>query len=500
MKWNFVLFIYCLKSISAQDIRSKGEPPKILQHKIQQKLLTSDPNIIEYFEQKPFRASPYDPQNDEEYTPLVLDEEVIIEEQKPEDSGISVTVDERTFDTLGSNMGRFVKTAAKDLRGMVDGVGNFVHNSIKATLAPKKRPTKGFDLFGLLPPKNNGNPSSAYGVPQAAPLSPNIVDSYGLPIPQNLPPLNVQNPSSSYGVPTAPPLSNPQTPSSSYGIPSAPPITNSQNPSYGIPSVSSISNDYAAPPSVPSTTSAPANTNYGTNFQDIRDVGPSIESLQIPTTSTANPFLPQQTSTTAKPFIDPIYRPKRNKIRPGTPPPHLFSTTHRPKPTPTLAIHQRDKDLNDVKLAWYNYYHKAKNYVRTYKERIDVRDFQPFPGERKRPIRRQFKRPKNNEKSLHPVPFSGKVHMQLPFKPKPLFKMNRPRPPSPRPTRMRPPSLNFMESERREQPSMEEMDALHDTLEVGILTPPRLVDEDYFYYIYDDDYQDYDISTVSIDP
>ena len=66
----------------------------------------------------PFRESPYSAGD--------INEDDIVQEN----SGISVAVDERTFGKINANMGTFVKGAAKDLRGMVNGAAKFVQNSI----------------------------------------------------------------------------------------------------------------------------------------------------------------------------------------------------------------------------------------------------------------------------------------------------------------------------------------------------------------------------------
>ena len=335
-----------------------------------------------------------------------------------DNTGISVAVDERTFNTVNANMGTFVKDTAKDWRGVVNGAAKFVHGSIQKTLRPKiKRPqslksnyvknVKGsgglLSLFGLLGDKNK--PEASYGPPNSQAANP----TYGAP-----------TVTPSYPSPT-PTLG---TPSSAYGVPSAPVITS----------------DYARPQS------NDINSNYGTNFNDI---GPSIQSLQKtstliePTTTpspTANPFLlttPKSNRVTT-PFSDTIFRPKRKrakKPRPGTPPPNFFISSTPSPPRPSLVtsfrtttakpiINQiKDKDLEDVKLAWYRYYKKAANYVNKYKEKIDVKQFRrdSLKGNTiaKKPRPRVFLKPSISTPGPHPVPFSGQVLPQLPFKARP---------------------------------------------------------------------------------
>ncbi len=540
MNWNVVqCLVLCLFQLTcgqepAIKLRSKGDPPKILQHRIQQKLLQtidaeefrpSSNNLVQYLKDTvndeeawkptPFRESPYIiqslPANSHEH------EE---EDTKQEDTGLSLAVDDRTFDVIGGavngNMGNFVKTAAKDFRGFVDGAAKFVHNSVKKTLAPKRKPAVLKDsgnsllnLFGLLPPKNEEEPSSGYGIPDA----PVLTSDYGVPEAPII--------SAGYGVPQA-------EISTAYGVPNAPPISNGYGPPPSPPvSTTSPSVNYGPPPPITdgsATTASPRpNNNYNTNFQDLRledAVGPSVEALQAnfhstttPTTTSTlqrnpqvNPFLSLTTTTTQRPinnnaFVDPIYRPKRNKNqRPGSPPPNFFqSSTSPPHPTPTAVIinqqQQKDKELEEVKLAWYNYYKKATRYVHKYKETIDVQKFKQ--SLHRTPARPQSKqhfvttlRPSPTTPGPHPIPFQGQVHLQLPFKGhqnkskrnKPLFTLSArhpPRPPSPRPTRRKPPSLNFIENNHHRSFANDEasMDALHDTLDytvtgIGdILTP-----------------------------
>lgn len=479
-KWHWVWHILCLTTTAiAKDLsielRSKGDPPKLLQHHVQQKLMSNyvpgEKSLIEHLQRKddfnatpaPFRESPYKFQD-------IIEDDIL-----QDDTGISVAVDERTFNTINANMGTFVKDTAKDWRGVVNGAAKFVHGSIQKTLRPKiKRPqppksnyvknvkSSGglLSLFGLLGDKNK--PESTYGPsnPQAA------NPTYGAP-----------TVTPAYRIPPASPTPTPGTPSSAYGVPSAPVITS----------------DYASPQS------NDINSNYGTNFNDI---GPSIQSLQKtstliePTTTsspTANPFLlttPKSNRVTT-PFSDTIFRPKRKrakKPRPGTPPPNFFiSTTPSPPRTSLVTsfrtttakpiINQiKDKDLEDVKLAWYRYYKKAANYVNKYKEKIDVKQFRrdSLKGNTiaKKPRPRIFLKPSISTPGPHPVPFSGQVLPQLPFKARPkkptkipFFTVTRSRPP-PRPPTLRPmrrkPSLNFLEGSRRDQ--ILEMDGLHDTL------------------------------------
>lgn len=496
-KWHWVWHILCLTTTAiAKDLsielRSKGDPPKLLQHHVQQKLMSSyvpgEKSLIEHLKKKdefhttraPFREGPY------------KFEDIIEDDILQDDTGISVAVDERTFNTINANMGTFVKDTAKDWRGVVNGAAKFVHGSIQKTLRPKiKRPqslksnyvknVKGsgglLSLFGLLGDKNK--PEASYGPPNSQAANP----TYGAP-----------TVTPSYPSPT-PTLG---TPSSAYGVPSAPVITS----------------DYASPQS------NDINSNYGTNFNDI---GPSIQSLQKtstliePTTTpspTANPFLlttPKSNRVTT-PFSDTIFRPKRKrakKPRPGTPPPNFFISSTPSPPRPSLVtsfrtttakpiINQiKDKDLEDVKLAWYRYYKKAANYVNKYKERIDVKQFRrdSLKGNTiaKKPRPRVFLKPSISTPGPHPVPFSGQVLPQLPFKARPkkptkipFFTVTRsrlpPRPPTLRPMR-RKPSLNFLEGSRRDQ--IFEMDGLHDTLHYDYV-----IDDDIFAPNAYDYYQD----------
>ena len=190
-------------------------------------------------------------------------------------------------------------------------------------------------------------------------------------------------PSSSYGAPQAPVVNKfvNNRPSSSYGAPKSPVVS-----SYGAPKVSSGT--------------------YGTNFQDVlhNAVGPLLGTFhqspaktttkkpqnyyspptqnpytpnkfqgfttttkspvlwstttKTPTKSFKNPFLrtpaPIQVSTT--PLPDPVYRPKRNKARPGATPVPFHSTTFNPLTvTATVRVNQKEKDLEAVKQAWFNY-------------------------------------------------------------------------------------------------------------------------------------------------
>ena len=605
-------------------LRSKGDPPPILQHRIQQQLMNnyiieedhdyrpvnSEPTIVQISSDQveqipwtPYRQTPYKEEKVDENEP---------KEPITDDSGLQITVDERTFSTIGNavnnNMGRFVKTTAKGFRTVVDEAAKFVHSSIQSTIRPKKkRPSPQpnnnsgnglFDLFGLLPAKNPGqsiptygSPVTSYGAPQipntgygnpsslspssgyGAPAFSNPGNNYGTPSPSPLPVTAIPTsapPSQSYGVPQAPVSSSygvPQAPvSSSYGVPQAPPVSVSSGSSYG------------APQGQPLGTSS----NYGTSFQDIQlenvanSVGPSIHSLQTHSTtlspststnhkpiiaSTVNPFLSNiqhsttSTTTTPLPFLDTIYRPKRNKkLRPGTPPSPFFqstilgpastsssSTTRSP---PFLVntfpnrppVEAKSKELRQVKLAWYNYYRKASHYVKKYKERIDVkkfkRSFQTEVIEKARPNNTKVKlpprpspTPKPQFQTLkpfhspstpgpHPRPFAGQVHLQLPFKagrplsPKrplltnkakkrPLFTFGGgsrppPRPPSPRPFRRRTPSINFVEINRRENPEVEE-EVLETREEANDLANyDGILTPNYDDNDYTYDYQDYD--------
>ena len=419
----------------------------------------------------PFRESPYS-------------EDIKEDEIVQDNSGISVSVDERTFGKINANMGTFVKGAAKDWRGMVNGAAKFVQNSIKKTLRPKVRPPKVtknvkgggglLGLFGLLPDKNKAE-SSSYG--------------------SSTPPM-VSTANPTYGIPTVTPA---------YGAP-----TSTASASYGVPSASVITSEYEG-------ATGPI-TNYGTNFNDI---GPSIQSLHKPPTTTpspVNPFLntTPHSNTVTTPFSDTIFRSKRKrppKKRPGTPPPQFFQST-TPSPRPSIVTtfrtktpkptnnHVKDHDLQEVKLAWYKYYKKAANYVHKYKEKIDVkqfkRSFESPSGinSAKKPRPRKYLKPGPSTPGPHPIPFSGQVLRQLPFKARtkkptklPFFTVPRPsgrpppRPPTLRPTLMRrKPSLNFLESTRRDH--SHEMDALHDTIyydyviDDGIFTSDYHQDED----------------------
>ena len=471
----------------------------------------------------PFRDSPFS-------------EDTSTEDPSQGESGISITVDDRTFDTLGmavnKNMNRFVKSAAKDLRSAVDGAAKFMGESLQKTLAATRRPDSASNggLLGFLglssTKQSNSHPvdsGSAYGVPQAPPVTPSLA-----------------------------------TPIYVSSTPSIPPAT---TPASYLNQVSTISSDYGVP-RAPPVTSASVQNSFNTNFNDVRDnyvndIGPSIQSLQDPLaanylkdaeqgphqppnvfrplinqqSTTQNPFLRTTTTaspstTTPLPFVEPIYRPKRGKKpRPGIPP----SPSARPTHVEQIKVKEKDRDFKEVKTAWYNYYRKAKDYTRKYREKVDVGIFKLEAASRRK--KKQAARPAvlgnltpspNHRRppNATPGPLSGKTRLQLPFalRPKhptkvPLFTLpvvrSTPKPrPAPRPSsrprnqqqRLLPPkaALNFnLEAASRKTLDKSEMppeiDILHaPTAEMSyeILTPlSRGIDKSYIYY--DEDYYFY---------
>lgn len=461
----------------------------------------------------PFRKSPQQqPQPpDQGQREYVVSEALKPSEEPDSDgSGLSITVDERTFDVFGNNlkgnMGDYmntVKSMAKDLRGMVDGAANFMQNSVKKTFSSNKKPNNDngiLNLFGLLPNLGGADESgsSGYSAPQTTPSS-----GYGAPTP-------------SYGVPLAPPVSV-TTPS--YGAPQAPVVTSAPQQSYN-------TNFVSTPASTQSNNGGQQGFFSNNNQPPQNPIGPSIEQLQHtnnqfggqaqqfvgnvgsttlgpnsfqslaqpppPPSSTDNPFLRPPASSAAPnfnnfvqpqlstpanngPFSDPIYRPKRNKfqpittVRPGVPPPTAFKSTYPTTARPfksTFATttrpeyNQKVKDLQDVKLAWFAYYRKAKDFSSKYREKVDVKRFKkslsngktkkkrvkkqspthrPTPTPRPlfnltprpltyktpRPTRSPTRRPTPTRP--HPSPFSGITRLQLPF-------VHKRRPPTKRPT------------------------------------------------------------------
>ena len=433
-------------------------------------------------------------------------EPVSTEDPKEGASGISITVDDRTFDTLGmavnKNMGRLVKSAAKDLRSAVDGAAKFMGESLKATLAAKRRPTSENGLLGFLglsstKSTSNASGSSSYGVPKAPVLTTSPSPPIYVSSTPTIPPATTPNPV--YQVSTPNPVYQVSTISSDYGVPRAPPVTSSQN-------------------------------SFNTNFHDVRDnyvndIGPSIASLQEPVqanydqqpnifrplnsiqhSTTKNPFLRTTTTvspstTPLPPFAEPIYRPKRGKKkRPGIPP-----VTARPTPVEPAT---KDRDFKEVKKAWYNYYRKAKDYTRKYREKVDVGVFklEAAAKRNKKHIRNTTPRPLSlsgkstpgalpkhrRPPNLTPGPFSGKTRLQLPFaqRPKhptkvPLFTLPilrsspkpSPRPSRPRTQRLSPAALNFnsLEPTRRKSSKKSEMT----TADIDILRAPTAMEMSY---------------------
>ena len=136
MKYLVIFLSLSMAPVRSQELnielRSKGDPPMTLHQQQQAQLKTSVPLLNDrnwHQQPSPFRESPYSTQ-----------------EESMEETGLSIAVDERTFNAIADNainMGKFVKTAAKDWRGVVDGAAKFVGNSIKVTLAPKKKPSGG---------------------------------------------------------------------------------------------------------------------------------------------------------------------------------------------------------------------------------------------------------------------------------------------------------------------------------------------------------------------
>ena len=468
----------------------------------------------------PFRDSPFS-------------KDISTEDPNQGESGISITVDDRTFDTLGmavnKNMGRLVKSAAKDLRSAVDGAAKFMGESLKKTIAATRRPNSSqnglLGFLGLSSTKSNSHS---------------------------------QDTSDAYGVPQAPPVTTSPTPPTPIYVSSTPSIPPATTPASSLYQVSTISADYGVP-HAPPVTSASIQNSFNTNFHDVRDnyandIGPSIQSLQEPLanylkdagkdqnqpnvfrplinpqSTTPNPFLRTTTtaspSTTSLPFAEPIYRPKRGKkTRPGIPP----SPSARPTKIEQFKVKEKDRDFKEVKMAWYNYYRKAKDYTRKYREKVDVGVFKLEAASRRKKKHARITTPrpvlgKSSPSPNHrrppnatPGPFSGKTRLQLPFakRPKhptkvPLFTLpilrSTPKPPpAPRPSR--PPlnqrllpkaALNFnsLDATSRktlEQSEMSDIDILHvPTAEMSyeILTPlSKGIDKSYIYY--DDDYYFY---------
>ena len=122
------------------------------------------------------------------------------------------------------------------------------------------------------------------------------------------------------------------------------------------------------------------------------------------TTSFKNPFLKTPVPIYLK-STTPLYRPKRNKLRPGAPPTlsgTFAPTTPRPplprtpSPSPAAFAHtsprppprilspspktgaqssQKDKEFSELRQAWLNYLSKAKTYSKKYRVRVDIRQF-----------------------------------------------------------------------------------------------------------------------------
>ena len=184
-------------------------------------------------ENKPWQPTPF------RTTPYVKDE------QELEETGLSVTIDDRTFNVLVKGAAERVANGWQDV---VNGAADFVQNSLKKTFNPNKKPLEleDLDLFKFLPTKNE--PSSSYGSPDPTPVY--------APTP-TIPPAVTSTITSSYGAPQAPVSSygSPQAPVSSYGSPQVP-IS-----SYGAPKAPTVSN-YGVAPKRDSTTNS-----YGTNFQ-----------------------------------------------------------------------------------------------------------------------------------------------------------------------------------------------------------------------------------------
>ena len=500
---GLILAAAAVQLVWGQDLdirfRSKGEPPSNLQDKINQYFLhenyvydideiidDNDNQVVidfrpsqkvdqssgvEHLPETPFRKTPFlaDPEGDS--------------------SGLSIVVDDRTFDILGQavnkNVGRIVKSAAKDWRTVVDGASKLMGSTLQKTLAPKQKKKGHFlDFLGL----------------------------------------------SSGKYPTT-------TPSPIYAsTPSIPPAT---TPVYH--QVSSISPSYGAPQSPPISSSSSVLSSFHTNFNDVREnqVGPSIQSMQqqpvsnylnidnqeqtqpniyrplstlsMTTTSSSpslkNPFLhstttPTPSSSTKNPFSDPIYRPKRGPKKKIPKIPFFHSTTVKPflssppspSKSPSVQLKQKDRDFRSVKAAFLNFYHKAKDYSRKYKENVDTRSF-------KLEIAANHQVKKNDIRPAGPTP-GPKTRLQKPFmkRPKPLFTL--PRSQSRRPPIPKGLDLNLKGMRRKSTNEMENIDLLHAprmTKEMsydGILTPPLLsttsqVDNEKSYTYYDEDYYFY---------
>ena len=167
---GLILAAAAVQLVWGQDLdirfRSKGEPPSNLQDKINQYFLhenyvydideiidDNDNQVVidfrpsqkvdqssgvEHLPETPFRKTPFlaDPEGDS--------------------SGLSIVVDDRTFDILGQavnkNVGRIVKSAAKDWRTVVDGASKLMGSTLQKTLAPKQK--KKGHFLDFLGPRN----------------------------------------------------------------------------------------------------------------------------------------------------------------------------------------------------------------------------------------------------------------------------------------------------------------------------------------------------------
>ena len=208
-------------------------------------------------------------------------------------------------------------------------------------------------------------------------------------------------------------------------------------------------------------------------------------------TTPTNPFLTSTASVptpTPLPFSDPIYRPKRGKKKRPSPRPSFFHTTVKPSKG---QLKQKDRDFEKVKAAFLNYYQKAKDYTKKYREKVDTKAFklELVGGKKKRNSIGKTENHRRRPPLPTPGPFSGKTRLQKPFR-TPLFTL--PNLSTPKPHR---PPQPFQPGMRRKN-TEKSIDLLHakprnEMSYDGILTPPSIVDNDKSYTYYDEDYYFY---------
>lgn len=381
----------------------------------------------------------------------------------PEATGLSVTIDDRTFNI-------FVKGAARKAaqlgRDAVDVAAEFVQNSLRKTFDKHRKPLIDLDdlnLFKYLPKQNDGyevyevmskphirqdEPSHYAPTPTIAPaVTSTITPTYGV----------FQEPNSNHGSAAASP---PRGSSNYYGTNFQDAQQNNNN------YVRNSNHHHSRPPPSQTTTYKPATSfkNAAQNkFKSFfksnkKPKKPIIHTTTTTTTATTtatsfknnNPFLKTPVPVYLKSTTPPLYRPKRNKLRPGSaptlsgtfapttprPPPlpltpsssphshsgqaafaHTTPTNRLPQrnPSPTPAaitgpaqtLTQKDQEFSEVRQAWLNYLSKAKAYSKKYRVRVDIR---------------QFKQPKNRRKSHsknirpHALPPMKSIKQPLPTK------------------------------------------------------------------------------------